>query len=253
MEDRHPRARLRVKFATDMKSSEYACGSQFGVVSRPTDQASYKPEEEWVEEPCGAFPSLKWLDYSDGKKGVTVIHRGTPENEVRDGDVYLTLLRSVLMLSSDGKAGPAIPVPNAQELKRYVFRYSIYPHEGDWREASAYRHAYEFNTDMDALQLPDGMKPPLKRSFLKIEPKNVVLSALKKAENGDGGAILRFYETEGEETDAEITLFRAPKAVRVVNMLEEEDEGVEKELENGGERILLKMKPFEIVTLRVEL
>jgi len=253
VEDRHPRARLRVKFATDMKSSEYACGSQFGVVSRPTDQASYKPEEEWVEEHCGAFPSLKWLDYSDGKKGLTVIHRGTPENEVRDGDVYLTLLRSVLMLSSDGKAGPAIPVPDAQELKRYVFRYSIYPHEGDWREASAYRHAYEFNTDMDALQLPDGMKPPLKRSFLKIEPKNVVLSALKKAENGDGEAILRFYETEGKETDAEITLFRAPKAVRVVNMLEEEDAGVEKELENGGERILLKMKPFEIVTLRVEL
>ncbi|GAI04212.1 unnamed protein product, partial [marine sediment metagenome] len=49
---------------------------------------------------------------------------------------------------------------------------------------------------------------------------------------------------------AEITLFRAPKAVRVVNMLEEEDEGVKKELENGGERIMLKMKPFEIVTLR---
>ncbi|MBC8520894.1 MAG: glycoside hydrolase, partial [Methanomicrobia archaeon] len=253
--DKHPKSRLRVRFSTDMKSSDYACGTQFGVVSRPTDLWSYKPKpgEEWVEEPCGAFPSLRWLDYSDGKKGLTVIHSGTPENEVRDGDVYLTLLRSVLMLSSDGKTGPAIPVPDAQELRRYEFRYSIYPHEGDWREASSYKHASEFNCSLYALQLATAMNPPLKRSFLKIEPKNVVLSALKKAENGDGGAILRFYETEGEETNAEITLFRAPKAVRVVNMLEEEDAGVVKELENGGERIMLKMKPFEIVTLRVEL
>jgi alpha-mannosidase len=252
VEDKHPRARLRVKFSTDIKSWDYACGSQFGVVSRPTDQWSYKPEEEWVEEPCGAFPSLRWLDYSDGKKGLTVIHRGTPENEVRDGDVYLTLLRSVLMLSSDGKAGPAIPVPNAQELKRYEFRYSIYPHEGDWREASAYKHAYEFNTNLDALQMSDGLKPPLKRSFLEIEPKNVVLSALKKAENGDGGVILRFYETKGEETDAEITLFREPKTVKVINLLEEEDDGVAKELEKEGKRIKLTMKPFEIVTLKVK-
>ena len=256
VEDKHPKSRLRVRFSTDIESSAYSCGSQFGVVSRPTDQWSYKPEEEWVEEPCGVFPSIGWLDYSDGKKGLTVIHRGIPENEVRDGDIYLTLLRSVLMLSSDGKTGPAIPVPNAQELKRYVFRYSIYPHEGDWREASSYKHAYEFNSDLDAVQLSDGVKLPLKRSFLKIEPESVVLSALKRAEDGDGDGdrvIMRFYETKGKETNAEITLFREPKAVKVVNLLEEDDEGVEKELKKAGERIELKMKPFEIVTLKMQL
>ncbi len=250
--DKHPRARLRVRFSTDMKSSDYACGTQFGVVSRPTDQWHYKPKEEWVEEPCGVYPSLKWLDYSDGKKGLTVIHKGIPENEVRDGDVYLTLLRSVLMLSSDGRTGPAIPVPDAQELRRYEFRYSIYPHKGDWREASSYKHAFEFNYNLDAVQLREGEKIPWKRSFLKIEPENVVLAALKKAEDGDE-VILRFYETKGEETDAEITLFKEPKAVKVVNLLEEEDEGVVKELKQEGERIKLKVKPFEIVTLKVKL
>ncbi len=55
-----------------------------------------------------------------------------------------------------------------------------------------------------------------------------------------------------EETDAEITLFREPKAVKAVNMLEE-DEGVKTELKSEGERIKLKMKPFEIVTLKVGL
>jgi alpha-mannosidase len=249
--DKHPRSRLRVRFSTDMNSLTYACGSQFGVVSRPTDQLDYKPEEEWVEKPCGTFPSLRWLDYSDGRKGLTVMHKGIPGNEVRGGDVYLTLLRSVLMLSSDGKTGPAIPVPSAQELEKYVFRYSLYPHEGDWREASSYKHALEFNTDLDALQISKGIKLPLKRSFLKIEPENVVLSALKRAEDGDG-VIMRFYETKGEETDAKITLFREPKVVKVVNMLEEEEEGVNKELKKEGERIELTLKPFEIVTLKIE-
>jgi len=55
----------------------------------------------------------------------------------------------------------------------------------------------------------------------------------------------------GEETNAEITLFREPKAVKAVNMLEEEDEGVKKELKREGEIIRLNMKPFEIVTLKM--
>jgi alpha-mannosidase len=250
IEDKHPRSRLRVRFSTDIRSPTYDCGSQFGVVSRPTDQYNYKPEEEWFEDPCGVFPSLMWLDYSDGKKGMTVMHKGIPGNEVRGGDVYLTLLRSVLMLSSDGIAGPAIPVPSAQELEKYVFRYSIYPHEGDWREAASYKHALEFNTDLDAMQVPEGIKLPLKRSFLKIEPDNVVLSALKRAEDGEG-VILRFYETKGEETDAKITLFLEPKAVKAVNMLE--NEGEKKELKKVGERIELTLNPFEIVTLEIQI
>jgi alpha-mannosidase len=65
--------------------------------------------------------------------------------------------------------------------------------------------------------------------------------------------ILRFYETKGEETDAEITLFKEPKAVRVVNLLENEDEGVVKELKQEGERIKLTLKPFEIVTLKIQI
>ena len=250
--DRHPRARLRVRFSTDMKSLTYTCGTQFGAVPRPTDQWHYKPKGEWKEEPCGTFPTLKWLDYSDGRNGLTVMHRGIPESEVRDGDIYLTLLRSVLMLSSDGGAGPAVPVPDAQELKRYVFRYSIYPHKGDWRDVSSYKCAYEFNYNLDTAQLREGDKLPLKRSFLQIEPENVVLSALKKAEDGDD-VIIRFYETKGEETDAEITLFREPKRVTVVNMLENEDEEVKKELKQEGKKIELTLEPFEIVTLKLKI
>ncbi len=249
IEDKHPRARLRIRFRTDMRVRDYACGSQFGVVNRPTDHGRSEDAEDWVEPPSGIYPSLKWLDYSDGNKGVTVIHRGIPENEIRDGDIYLTLLRSVSVLSSDGTSGPAIPVMDAQELKKYVFRYSIYPHDGDWRAAASYRRALEFNCDMDAMQLPRGIKLPRKCSFIEIKPANVILAALKRAED-ERGVILRFYETQGNVTDAEITLFRAPKTVKVVNLLEEPEPDT-RELKITGRRIELTVKPFEIVSLRL--
>jgi alpha-mannosidase len=255
--DKHPRARLRVKFSTNIKAADYVCGTQFGAVSRPRSEIRCKPpsqegeDDKWVEEPRGVYPSQKWLDYSDGEKGLTVIHHGIPENVIKDGGIYLTLLRSVSMLSSNGKAGPAVPVPDAREMKKYTFRYAIYPHGGDWRDAESYKHALEFNIDLDAMQLPKGMKMPLKRSFLKIEPTSVILSALKRAEDGDG-VILRFYETKGEKADAEITLFKAPTEVRVVNMLEEEDAELAKAVKQDGKSLTLLVNPFEIVTLKLK-
>ena len=256
--DKHPRERLRVKFSTNINADDYVCGTQFGAVSRPRSDIQCPPPAEggvggdtWVEEPRWVYPSQKWLDYSDGEKGLTVIHHGIPENVIRDGGIYLTLLRSVSMLSSNGKAGPAVPVPDAREMRKYTFRYAIHPHEGDWREAESYKHALEFNVDLDAMQLPKGVNVPLKRSFLKIEPTSVILSALKRAEDGDG-AILRFYETKGEKTDAEIALFKAPTEVRVVNMLEEEDAEVAKAVKQDDKSLTLSVNPFEIVTLRVK-
>ena len=54
-----------------------------------------------------------------------------------------------------------------------------------------------------------------------------------------------------EDTDAEITFFKEPTEVKVVNLLEYEDEEVSKGLQIEGKRIKLNVKPFEIVTLRL--
>jgi alpha-mannosidase len=247
VKNNHPRLRLRVRFNTDIKVPEYTCESQFGAVSRPTNQYYFEPEG-WKEKPSGVFPSLRWVDYSNGKIGLTVINKGTPENEVRDGNIYITLLRGVGVLSSDGKAGPVIPVPDARETKTYTFRYSVYPHEGDWRKAKSYKYGYEFNYSLVAMQLPKHKKFRIKRSFLKIEPENLVMTAFKPSEDGSG-VVLRFYEASGEETDAAITLFKKPSKVFTTDLLENEIQEVEVE----DETIRMKVKPFEIVTLKIVL
>ncbi len=245
VDNNHTRIRLRTRFSTSMNLPEYQCETQFGTVSRPTNQYYFNPDD-WVENPSGVFPSLRWVDYSDGDKGLTIINKGTPENEVRDGNIYLTLLRATDILSSDGRSGPAIPVPDAKEMKTYVYTYSIYPHDGDWKKAKSYKQGYEFNYDLIAMQISIREKVRSKRSFVSIEPDNLIMTALKPSEDGEG-IVLRFYEASGEDTEGTVSLFITPKKVGITNLLEEEQE----ELKVDGNSIQMQVNPFEIVTLKI--
>jgi alpha-mannosidase len=252
VDNRHPQVRIRVKFTTDIDSPEYQSETQFGVVSRPVDQYHFHPREQWVEEPCGIYPALNWIDYSDDEKGVTLINKGLPAHEVRDKELYLTLLRSVLMLSSDGETGPAIPTPDAQEFKTYHFEYSLFPHQGSWKRANPFIPANEFNNDMIGFQLPAGTRKrvrtlPGNLSFVELKPENLVLVALKKAEDSNE-VVLRLFETKGEKSSGVLTFFKELVSARMVNLLEQG----EKEIEYRGREIRFEVKPFEIVSMKLQ-
>ncbi len=267
IDNRHPQIRLRLKFATDIRSPEYFSESQFGAVARKVDQAVTPVEGEWMEKPSGIFPSLNWVDYSEAERGVTLINQGLPSHEVRGGAIYMTLLRSILMLSSDGVSGPAVPTPDAQEFKKHTFEYSLYPHRGGWSEARSYQQGYEVNSPLQAFQLHLGKSRrkifPEAFSFIEVSPPNIILSSCKMAEDGTA-IVLRLYEAKGKATEAAIRFFkpvvaepepaiegdlfiRYPTSVRLVNLLEQ-DEG---EAVYADGIIKQNFKPFEIVSLRV--
>jgi len=248
--NRHPQMRMRVRFLTNITSPRYQSESQYGVVSRPVNQYYSKTRGDWKEKPCGIYPALNWIDYSDKERGITLINKGLPAHEIRDGAIYLTLLRSILMLSADGITGPAIPTPDAQELKTYSFEYSLFPHRKGWKESNAFKPAYEFNYNLMGFQLPvvKGTRTlPHQFSFVEVKPENLILVAFKKTEDTNA-VILRLFETKGEKASGEIRLFKEPSSVKTANLLEEE----ERELKFRGKRIRLQVKPFEIVTLKIE-
>lgn len=250
VENRHPQLRVRVRFATNIHSPQYQSETQFGVITRPVNQYYKTPRSEWVEKPSGIYPALNWVDYSDKDKGVTLINKGLPSHEVRDGKIYLTALRSILMLASDGVIGPAIPTPDAQELKNFTFEYSLFTHKKDWKAANSFKPAYEFNYGLIGFQMPLDKRRkgslPSHFSFVEIKPESLILVAFKKAEDGNE-VILRFFETKGERTSGEITLYKEPTAVKMVNLLEAE----EGEVKYRGRKIKLAVKPFEIVSLKI--
>jgi len=120
----------------------------------------------------------------------------------------LSLLRSAIW-----------PDPNADK-GRHQFSYALYPHGGDWKAALTVRHGYEYNYKLQAMQVEShGGRLPASHSFVQVEPENLVLTALKKAEDGDG-LILRFYEWAGKKTDAQIEVPAGATSATSTNLME---------------------------------
>ncbi len=243
IDNKYPNIRLRVKFDTGIERKIYFRETQFGVVPEPTE---FFTKDEGVK-PSRIPNFMSWFDVSDGTRGITFMNKGLPAVEIIKDSAYITLFRSVYGLSADGIAGPLVPTPEALELKSYTFEYAVQPHDGDWRQAEMYKQAQEFHHLPIAIQANAKGTLPAEYSFLKLSPHNLILSAMKKAEDSEG-VILRFFETKGEATQAEVELFRAIKRLTLVDLLERE----EGELPFEGTRFRLEVKPFELVTLKLE-
>ena len=227
--------RIRLKFDSCMITPQYTRQTQFGAL----EISDAKIFEEGISVPAPA-----WLTAQENNRGLAFLTPGVPVNEIKAGEIYYTLLRSVSVLSADGKSGPLIPTPGAMELGKHRFAYSIYLYEGDWRDADIYQSAYEFGQSLIPVQVNSAINK--KYQSFSISPSNLIISALKKAED-DNALILRFFETEGKDCQAIISIPTQIKAAKSVDLLEND----ENELKIENNQLKLQIKSFEIVTLKL--
>ena len=97
----------------------------------------------WNPPTSQEFPAQNWADYSDDTHGVALVNRGLPGNNVADGTLILSLLRST-EIQAYGDMNLASGT--AFELgKEMTVHYALVPHAGDWRQARTYRAGLEFN------------------------------------------------------------------------------------------------------------
>ena len=70
--------------------------------------------------------------------------------------------------------------------------YALYPHGGDWKQALTVRHGYEYNYKLQAMQVEAHTGSlPAEHAYVTVKPENVVLTALKKAEDDNGADLPR--------------------------------------------------------------
>ena len=230
--------RIRLKFQTAMAAPFFTRQTQFGVIPLPRGRTL----ERGVK-----IPTLTWITSEEGDRGLAFMAHAVPINEIKGGEILCTLLRSVSVLSADGVSGPLIPTPGAMELGEHTYSYSIYPYSGDWRSAGVHRRGSEFSQTLLALQVDTAPYHKEYRGF-SLEPDNVIVTALKKAQKDDA-VILRFFETKGERCSAILSLPPKIRAAKCVNLLEEEES--ELAIEDG--KLAIDVDPFEIVTLKLSL
>ena len=84
-------------------------------------------------------------------------------------------------------------------------------------------------------------------SYAKIDPDNLVLTAMKKTEDGNA-LLLRFYEWAGQSGNAEVTVPEGAQSARLTNLMEA-PYGDDLPVKDG--RIMVPFHPFEIVCVQV--
>ncbi len=130
------------------------------------------------------------------------------------------------------------------------FDYRVTSHPGRINTAKAARFGWGHASPLLAWRIGKQDGPLPKKSFqaVGIDAENVMLTALKRAEDGRGW-IVRLYETaQSPATTTVLTLnFVKPKSVRQTNLAEEDLD----ELPLFGRTVKVSLKPNELLTLRV--
>jgi alpha-mannosidase len=85
-------------------------------------------------------------------------------------------------------------------------------------------------------------------SFAGIQNDNVVLTAMKRSEDGKG-LVLRFYESAGKGGNVTLNVPGGATSATVVNMMEKPEGSA---LSVIGDKVTVPVTPFEIQTVRVD-
>lgn len=216
-------------FPVDVHTNEAVFDIQYGNVKRSTHGNTSWDYARF--EVC----HHKWLDVAEDHYGVSVLNDCKYGVSVSDGVIGLSMLKSAVY-----------PNPEAdQELHEFI--YSIYPHEGDWKSAGTVNQAYQLNNPLTACwKEKEGGTLPEKYSLVFTDKDNVIVEAVKKAEDSDG-VIVRMYECHNRRCRVQVTFGQKLASAAECNLLEEE----EKELECNGNQVSLTMMPYEIKTLKI--
>jgi alpha-mannosidase len=203
----------------------------YGTIDRATTR-----NNSW-EKAQFEVPAMRWADLGDGKHGLSVINNSKYGYDAVGNVLRLTLLRS-----------PVDPDPEADQGHHH-FHYALYPHAGTWKDALTVRHGYEYNYPLTAVvTTAHAGSLPAEHSFASVGPENVVLTAVKKAEDANG-LIFRAYEWAGKETTAEFHVPAGATGATVTNMMETPEGGA---LTVAGDVVKVPIHPYEIVTIRVD-
>ncbi|MGB9596984.1 MAG: glycosyl hydrolase-related protein, partial [Candidatus Poribacteria bacterium] len=145
-------------------------------------------------------------------------------------------------------------IPDAQCYGNHTFFYSLIGHKRDWFSAGIHRYAYEHNVPMKAIYgvFPNenkGQKLPPSMSFVSVEPSNLMVSALKRSEFGNG-LIIRLYNITDRTVDGIIRTYKNVKSAKLTNLNEEELPYGDIKINDDGS-IRLQVDSYEIKTIEL--
>ncbi|MBW4614076.1 MAG: alpha-mannosidase [Desmonostoc vinosum HA7617-LM4] len=185
------KAAFPLNVEADFATYEIPCAA----IRRPTQPKTPAEQAKWE------VPALRWADLTGDNYGVSLLNDCKYGYDSQANQLRLTLLRS-----------PNWPDPEA-DRGQHEFTYALYPHASSWESAHTVRRGYEINIPLQVvINLPSTqhVRPttpryanstPDKVSFLNLSAENLILMALKPAEDNPQQLIMRCYECHGETAE----------------------------------------------------
>ena len=229
--DWHERHRfLKVAFPVDVRSDRATYEIQFGHVSRATH------ENTSFEKARFEVPAHRWADLSETGYGVALLNDCKYGYDIRGNVLRLSLLRS-----------PTAPDPECDQ-KCHRFTYSLVPHAGDPFTGGVIDAASALNSPLNVRPTTAhaGTLPP-SFSFVSVDRPGFVIVAVKRAEDASGDMVLRGYEAFGGHRRVRVRIALPFTRAHRTDLLERPRH----ELPVDGPEVPLRLRPFELVTLRL--
>jgi alpha-mannosidase len=221
---------LRALFPLGVRSQTATFETMYGAHARPTHRNT-----SW-DAARFEVSAHRFCILSEPGYGVALLNDGKYGHSAEGNVLGLSLLRS-----------PMYPDPLADE-GHHDFTYALYPHPGDWTQAGVVEEAFALNSPLVAVRAETGGGMlPAEWGFVRAEGVTLVLGSLKRAEDGRG-AILRLYEPHGARGRCALRFALPVRRAERTNLMEETEGPVDVE----GDALRFEVRPFEVVTLRVE-
>ena len=224
---------MKLVFALDVQSDTATSEIQFGNIKRPIHTNTSWDVARF--ETC----AQRWLQISEPNYGVTIANDSTYGHDVTrkqkaEGGSYTQVRESILR-------APIYPDPNADQ-GHHVVRTSI---KVGTNVVESISEGFRMNLPLRNHTGENPVKP-----LIVVANSNVVVEAVKLAEDGSGDVIVRLYEGTGDRTLAKISVNFEYENLVLVDLLEREtqNQGILMNSQDG--KIHLELRPFKIATLR---
>ncbi len=220
---------LKVTFDVDYHTEEALHEIQFGHVRRPNHRSRPFDLDRFE------VANQKWTALCEEDRGFAVLNDCKYGVSTLGTTINLTLLRA-----------PFSPDPEC-DLGTQHFVYSFYAWTGSFMDSGLVQQGYDLNVPVLTF---DGLSKD--GSALSLTADNIVVEAVKPAEDGSGDYILRLYESARTRTSVGLTLNLPASEVSQVNMLETDGKKLPIKKNGSSTNVALQFRPFEIKTLRIK-
>ncbi len=246
---------FKLAFPTTIKSEIIHSEIPYAVIARPTRPRTVLDKARWE------YPCQRWIDLSDGTRGVGFVNDSKYGFNAIDSEVRMTMLngpkytgyaKETIFVDRDDTTMPT----HVDQFFHENIVYGLFLHASDWREGT-WKKAMEVNTPVTVFAR-HGTKDDKRALSISTSSPNVIVTAFKVHEDekdldSPSRHVMRLVEMEGRDTsDVKVTMkgFGTIERVQETNLLELE-EG--RSIDAAGDSFTLDAGAHEIKTVVVKL